>query len=75
MPDRERGYVRRGVGIQPPDNHMAEIYRRNRKEPAVIFSEKVQQLLIDETERSCLAQRYRLHYVATENTHVHILVS
>ncbi|MEM1355661.1 MAG: hypothetical protein AAGH88_12345 [Planctomycetota bacterium] len=31
MPDHAKGYVRRKLGILPPDAKMAEQYRRNMK--------------------------------------------
>ena len=74
MPDRGRGYVRRGDGILGPDSRRANQYRRNAREDAVLFDGRIQQLLIDEVQVACRRQSYRLHACTTEPTHVHVLV-
>jgi REP element-mobilizing transposase RayT len=75
MPDRDEGFVRRHQGIVPPDEEEARQYRLRAKEDVVIFDSSLQLLLIDETRIACEKRRYRGHYVATEPTHVHALVS
>jgi hypothetical protein len=75
MPDREEGFVRRKQGILPPDEELAEDYKRRANEDTVLFDANIQRLLIDEVRIACEKQRYRGHCVATEPTHVHALVS
>jgi len=75
MPDREEGFVRRDQGILPPNEELAQQYRKRSKEEEVVFDSRLQLLLIEETRIACEKQRYRSHCVATEPTHVHALVS
>lgn len=75
MPDREEGFVRREQGILPPDEELAHVYRERAKENTAIFDSRLQPLLIEESRIACEKQRYRVHYVATEPTHLHVLVS
>ena len=75
MPDREEGYVRRGEGLLPADEERARLYRRDAVEQPVVFDPRIQLLLIDEVRAASPHQRFRVHYVATEPTHVHALVS
>ena len=75
MPDRKEGFVRRNEGILPPDEELAKRYRDREKEDEVLFDASLQRLLIDEARIACAKQRYRVHYLATEPTHLHALVS
>jgi hypothetical protein len=75
MPDREEGFVKRTKGILPPDEQLARKYRGIAKEDEVAFGANRQLLLIEETRIACDKQRYRGHYIATEVTHVHVLIS
>jgi REP element-mobilizing transposase RayT len=75
MPDREEGFVRRKQGVLPPDEELAKQYRDREKEDEVIFGESLQRLLIEESRVASEKQRYRVHYLATEPTHLHALVS
>lgn len=75
LPDHRRGYVHRGEGILPSDRHMAELYRANLKQDMVRFDQSIQRQLIDGTLEACASQQLRCHFVATEPTHVHVLVS
>jgi hypothetical protein len=75
LPDHPRGYVRRHQGILPPDSVMATRYRANMKQKAVLFDNVVQRLLIDETIIAGTFQQFRCHFLATETTHFHALVS
>ncbi len=75
MPNRPRGYVRRGEGVLPSDPDEARRYGKRAKYEAVVFDAAVQQVLIDAACESCDRQGYTLHFVATEPTHVHLLVS
>jgi len=75
MPDHQRGYVRRKEGVLATDSAMAENYRRNQKFATSQFDERMQKLLIEETLEACLHQQLRGHGIATESTHLHVLVS
>jgi hypothetical protein len=75
LPDRPRGYVRRDEGVLPPDEGMAELYRHNMKHPAVTFDHEIQRHLIAAAIEACNYQKLKCSYIATEPTHVHILVS
>jgi hypothetical protein len=75
LPDQRRGYVKRGKGILPPDEPMAERYRGNLKQAVVRFDERVQRLVIEESLTACEHQKLRCHFIATDRTHIHVLVS
>lgn len=75
MPDRDRGFVRRGEGVLPPDPARAAQYRRDANETEAVFDDDVQGLLIEEVQTAAEKQAFRLHYIATQATHIHVLVS
>ncbi|MCH8268094.1 MAG: hypothetical protein IH846_11295 [Acidobacteria bacterium] len=75
MPDHPRGFVRRGKGVFPTDAKLAEKYRSSAKETVVLLESEVQLLMIEEAIVACNCQEYRPHFIATESTHLHILVS
>jgi REP element-mobilizing transposase RayT len=74
-PAHRRGYVRRGKGILPTDMEMARVYAGAAKHPPVIFTTRIQKMLIDVSLTECAAQHWRLHAVATDKTHIHLLIS
>ncbi len=75
LPDRSRGYVRRMQGIQSPDVKMAKCYRRNLKQAVVTFDGRTQRLLTAGVHEACIFLSARCHGVATDGSHVHLLVS
>jgi hypothetical protein len=75
MPDHSRGYVHRGEGIRPPDERMAELYRGNLKQAVVRFDSAIQRELIAGVLEACQCQEVRCHFIATDSTHAHVLVS
>lgn len=75
MPDRPQGYVRRREGILPTDRIMAAKYARVASETVIEFDDEVQRALIDETLTASKTQDLRCHDIATDATHVHLLVS
>jgi REP element-mobilizing transposase RayT len=75
MPDHPRGYVRRHVGVLPQDRHMAKIYRREAQHDEVLFNEEIQPVAINTIRTAVSDIDCRLHFVATEPTHIHVLVS
>ena len=74
MPDREEGYVRRKQGVLPKDPKMAQRYRDVQKESTVTFDDAHQRALIDSVLQSQEPQRFEVYYVATDPTHVHVLL-
>ena len=75
MPDREQGFVRRGQGVLPPDKELGDVYRDRATERYAAFGERIQNLLIEETRIAGEKQRYRIHGIATDPTHLHVLAS
>ena len=75
MPDCPQGYVRRRQGILPTDKIMAAKYVRAASEVEVDFDDSVQRVMIDETLTASKLQDLRCHYMATDATHAHLLVS
>ena len=75
MPDRPQGYVRKRQGVLPPDLEQARRYRARQKEPTASFDSLIQRLAIDETLVAAEKRRFRLHGLATEPTHIHVLIS
>ena len=75
LPDRKRGYVRRKVGVLATDTRMAECYRRNIKQEVVKFDGQMQQSVIESASEAFKHQSMRGHAIATDPTHVHLLVS
>lgn len=75
MPDRPRGYVKRKQGILPPDPEEAHRYRQLMKSDTVRFIAEMQRICIEETLVAAEKQGFRVHYVATDPSHIHALVS
>jgi hypothetical protein len=75
MPDRPQGYVKKGRGILPSDRREAARYRARQKEAPASFNDEVLLLVIDELQTAAEKRRFRLHGVAAELTHLHVLVS
>lgn len=75
MPDHRRGYVHRTDGLKSSDPAMAQNYRRQMQERPVAFTPEMQRLLIDTARAAGSYLDARIHAVATEPTHVHVLVS
>lgn len=75
MPDEDDRYVKRGIGKLPQDTKVAAQYRRQMTDDEVLFDESQQHVLIDEVHLASKHQDFRVHFVATEPTHIHILVS
>ncbi|HEX5104156.1 MAG TPA: hypothetical protein VFV87_10115 [Pirellulaceae bacterium] len=75
MPDVDDGYVTRDDGHLPQDTAMAARYRDLMVEEEVTFTEDQEQTMIDEVHVAAGKQKFRVHYIATEPTHIHILVS
>jgi hypothetical protein len=74
MPDHRRGYVDRRQGVLPPNSRAAERYWRSAVHDAFELSDDLQRAVIDEIIVACEYQQLKTHFVATEPTHVHVLV-
>ena len=75
FPDRPEGYVHWSRGLQPPEVALATRYREQQKESTAVLAEKYQLAVIDELRKAALLQRFRLHFVACETSHLHVLSS
>ena len=74
MPDRDRGFVQKGKGVQKPSEALAGAYRRAAKHPPFSFDPNTQKLLIETAMDVCRRRGWHLHAVATDPTHLHVLV-
>lgn len=75
MPDRKQGFVQHGKGILPSDPQMAQSYRDRQSQNKVTFNEFIQLNIIDAIQENHKHSHYRLHAIATDPSHVHILIS
>jgi hypothetical protein len=75
MPDHGHGYTRRGARVLPPDPSIADRYRARMSQPPMRFTPGIQRIMIEELQAACEAQGYTLHSVATDATHLHVVVS
>ncbi|MEM9186917.1 MAG: hypothetical protein AAGB00_10520 [Planctomycetota bacterium] len=75
LPDRPQGYVRRGEGVLPTDHDMADAYRQQMKQDAVLFDEQQQRVAIDAVLTTAEHIVASVHAIATELTHLHLLTS
>jgi len=75
-PDNPRGFVRSAdEGILPPDKELAHLYDQRASQSPVLFGRLHQEVLIWTAYDVCQRRRWRLHYAATEPTHLHVLLS
>lgn len=74
MPDRKQGYVKRNRGVLTPNQEMAAKYRTAMKEPPIEFDDTTQLALLDSILESQVPQRFESYFIATDLTHVHLLV-
>ena len=75
LPDHPEGFVHWKEGPQSPDDNLGDSYRKNMKQAEAEFGESLQLLLISELIAAKRFQRFRLHAVSTESSHLHALVS
>jgi hypothetical protein len=75
LPDHQRGYVRRKEGILATDVRMASRYRSNLQHAAIQFTHDTERVMIDSLLEAFVFQCLRGHFVATESTHIHVLMS
>jgi REP element-mobilizing transposase RayT len=74
-PDRAQGFVARGQGILPQDVKLAKVYRSRAKQETVFIEQQHQQAMIHRLIEAVSFIDCRLHGVATDNTHLHVLAS
>lgn len=75
LPDRREGFVHWQKGLQPTDKRLATAYQRQMKLTPADFDEQTQLHLIDELQNAATFQRFRVHAIATETTHIHVVLS
>jgi hypothetical protein len=75
LPDRKEGFVHWKHGLQPADKGLADAYRNNMTLEEAEFDDSMQTAMIEELQTAGSFQKFRLHSVATEPTHVHVLMS
>jgi hypothetical protein len=75
MPDRERGFVQKGRGVQPANEALANAYRDAAAHAAFEFDGETQCRLIWKALAVCRDEEWRLHGVSSEPTHLHAIVS
>lgn len=73
--DHPCGYVRRGIGILPPDADQAKAYAERATEVPALFGVLEQAAVASIVADACERRGWRLHALAVEPTHVHVLLS
>jgi hypothetical protein len=73
--DHPRGFVQTGRGVQPPNPALARYYDQRAKQNPVQFDAQQQRTILWIVWDACQRRRWRLHAIAFETTHTHILVS
>ncbi|MBX3425595.1 MAG: hypothetical protein KF688_07950 [Pirellulales bacterium] len=75
LPDRLQGYVHWREGFQPQNKRLATAYRRNMKQEAAVFDRELQRTLIDAVLVAAPLLAARIHAIACQSTHLHVLTS
>src|SRR5262245_14241251 len=75
MPDHRRGYTKRKKGYLPPDPAMARMYENRANQDPSSFDPEVQRSLLARLREACTHLNCRFHGGATEEGHIHGLVS
>jgi REP element-mobilizing transposase RayT len=75
MPDHKRGYVRRHEGILAPDAEMAARYCAAATFEPARFGHEQQLAAIEVSQVAVVHIECRLHFVATDASHIHVLTS
>lgn len=73
--DRPQGYVRRDSGILPPDAEVAKAYDRDAVQEPASRKHEEQRTIASIVHDACSRRGWRLHAIASESTHAHLLVS
>ena len=75
LPDRPRGYVRHGRGVQHADREAALGYRSRMSHPPVRLTSALQQTVVAAVKEKCEIKGLTLHAVTTDVTHIHVLTA
>ena len=75
MPDRKRGYTKRGKGYLPRDGEMNDNYRRNMSEDPARCDHQIQKLIVNEILVASGFQRFVARAIGTDDSHIHALVT
>ena len=75
LPGRKQGYFRNKSGIRPTNPAAADWYRHVQHRESESFVTAVQQCMIDACEEAEIYQRFELYGVATDPSHLHVLVA
>lgn len=75
LPDRPQGYVHWKRGLSLPNLGLAACYKDQQKEATVPLSLQHQETTINEILVAATFQLFRVHSIAYEATHIHMLVS
>jgi REP element-mobilizing transposase RayT len=75
MPDRVERFVQRGKGLQPANELLAKSYVELAMHPPFVFDAEIQRFLIETVLDVCERRGWRLHGVATDPSHLHVLAS
>jgi hypothetical protein len=75
LPDQEDGYVEREEGHLPQDVLLGAEYRARMTDTEASFGPDQQVALVEEVHIAAGKQDFRVHFIATEPTHIHMLMS
>jgi len=75
LPDRPQGYVRKHEGILPQDKQLANLYRILMKQGEVSLADEIQLAVIETLLGAAPFLDCRVHSIATDDQHIHLLVS
>jgi hypothetical protein len=75
LPDKAKGFVQKGKGIQTSNKSLADAYRKAATHEPFEFNSLTQCRLIWKARAVCGSDGYRLHGGASETTHLHVVVS
>lgn len=75
MPDNTRGYVKRGHGVQPQDLQLGQAYRQAAVHEQAEFDATIQRMMLASVLETSTRIACRVHGVATDPTHIHLLTS
>ncbi len=75
MPDNLRGFVKKSEGVQPTNPALAESYRDAASDEPYEFDDLTQRFVVEVVRGIGARHRWRVHAIACEPTHIHLLVS
>ncbi len=75
LPDNRRGFVKKGEGVQLPNPALAASYRNAASDGPYELDDPTQRFVVEVVCDIGVRHGWRIHAIACEPTHVHILVS